>query len=361
MFMYRSHNYIFRKQEEYSVSKAKFGKRLFTVVFTGVMSISLVACGSGSSEKIGNASVNIEPYSKIEFNTEQVKSGDIQSSISLELKPDGYSSKDYSIQQSDYQVQEVYVKEGDKVAKGDVMIQFKAKEIQKTIDEYTEQKEQSSLLIDHYNRLAAIDSSQDYSADIEAAKQSMDLADTYIKEQNERMKEYQVIADKDGTVTYVNTDLQYEYVTAGDTLITVDSGSSDYVAETKDPFEFKVGDIYDADFEEATFSLKLVKCDKYTSDATGAEMQKLTFQPVSDMAGVTEADKLSMVIEKPVVKNVVYVNKKAVFVGSDEKSYVYVVDDQGYRSAVQVEVGDTVDDKTIITTGLKAGEQVVIN
>ena len=38
-----------------------------------------------------------------------------------------------------------------------------------------------------------------------------------------------------------------------------------------------------------------------------------------------------------------------------------VVDDQGYRSAVQVEVGDTVDDKTIITTGLKAGEQVVIN
>ena len=68
-----------------------------------------------------------------------------------------------------------------------------------------------------------------------------------------------------------------------------------------------------------------------------------------------------MGIEKPVVKNVVYVNKKAVFVGSDEKSYVYVVDDQGYRSAVQVEVGATVDDKTIITTGLKAGEQVVIN
>lgn len=356
-----SHNYIFRKQEEYNVSKARFGKRLFTVVLTGAMSMSLVACGGGSDDKIGNASVNIEPYSKVEFNTEQVKSGDIQSSVSLELKPDGYSSKDYSIQQSDYQVQEVYVKEGDKVAKGDVMIQFKAKDIQKTIDDYTEQKEQSSLLIDHYNRLAAIDSSQDYSADIEAAKQTIDLADTYIKEQNERMKDYQVIAEKDGTVTYVNADLQYEYVTAGDTLITVDSGSSDYVAETKDPFEFKVGSLYDADFDEATFSLKLVKCDKYTSDATGAEMQKLTFQPMSDMAGVTEADKLSMVIEKPVVKNVVYVNKKAVFVGSDEKSYVYVVDDQGYRSAVQVEVGDTVDDKTIITSGLKAGEQVVIN
>ena len=189
----------------------------------------------------------------------------------------------------------------------------------------------------------------------------MDLADTYIKEQNERMKEYQVIADKNGTVTYVNSDLQYGYVTAGDTLITVDSGSSDYVSETADSYEFKEGQTYDADFQEATFTLKLTKCEKYTSSATGEEMQKLTFQPVSDLTGVTEADTLKMVIDKPVVKNVVYVNKKAVFDGSGEKKYVYTVNEDGYRNAVEVTVGDTVDDYTVIKSGLKAGEQVVIN
>ena len=90
-------------------------------------------------------------------------------------------------------------------------------------------------------------------------------------------------------------------------------------------------------------------------------MQKVTFQPVSDMAGITEADTLKMVIEKPVVKNVIYVNKKAVFDGSDEKKYAYVVDEDGNRSAVEVTVGDTVDDKTIVKSGLKAGEQVVVN
>ena len=325
------------------MSKAIFNKKVLAAAIAGLMSVSLVGCGGSTGGQTGSSRINIEPYSKVEFNTEQVKSGDIQSSLTLELKPDGYSSNDYSIQQSDYKVQEVKVKEGDKVAKGDVMIQFEAKDIQKTIDQYTDQKERDQLLIDHYNRLASIDSSQDYSSDISAAK------------------EYQVIADKNGTVTYVNSDLQYGYVTAGDTLITVDSGSSDYVSETADSYEFKEGQTYDADFQEATFTLKLTKCEKYTSSATGEEMQKLTFQPVSDMTGVTEADTLKMVIDKPVVKNVVYVNKKAVFDGSGEKKYVYTVNEDGYRNAVEVTVGDTVDDYTVIKSGLKAGEQVVIN
>ncbi len=342
------------------MAKSGIGRKIFAAALAGVLTVSLTACSSGDRQ-VGDAKINIEPYSKVEFNTEKVSSGDIQSTLTLELKPDGYSSKDYSIQQSDYQIDEVKVKEGDKVAKGDVMIQFKATEIQKTIDQYTEQKEKDRLLIDHYTRLAAIDKSQDYSADIASAKEDMDVADTYIKEQNERMKDYQLIATKAGTVTYIDSDLQYGYVTAGQTLITVDSGSSDYVSETNDTYKFKEGEVYEADFQEATFSLKLIKCEKYKSKATGEEMQKVTFQPVVDMAGVTEADTLKMVIEKPVVKNVIYVNKKAVFTGSDEKTYAYVVDDAGNRSAVEVTVGDTVDDKTIIKSGLKAGEQVVVN
>ena len=335
------------------MAKSGIGRKIFAAALAGVLTVSLTACSSGDRQ-VGDAKINIEPYSKVEFNTEKVSSGDIQSTLTLELKPDGYSSKDYSIQQSDYQIDEVKVKEGDKVAKGDVMIQ-------KTIDQYTEQKEKDRLLIDHYTRLAAIDKSQDYSADIASAKEDMDVADTYIKEQNERMKDYQLIAAKAGTVTYIDSDLQYGYVTAGQTLITVDSGSSDYVSETNDTYKFKEGEVYEADFQEATFSLKLIKCEKYKSKATGEEMQKVTFQPVVDMAGVTEADTLKMVIEKPVVKNVIYVNKKAVFTGSDEKTYAYVVDDAGNRSAVEVTVGDTVDDKTIIKSGLKAGEQVVVN
>lgn len=343
------------------MTKTIFRKKALAVLLAAAMSATLAACGGGGDGQIGEAKINIEPYSKVEFGTEQVKSGDIQSSLSLSLKPDGYTSKNYSIEQSDYTVEEVKVKEGDKVAKGDVMIQFEAKEIEKLIDDYTEQKEQAQLRVDHFSRLAAIDSSQDYSGDIESANQDIEIANTYIEEQNEQMKAYQVIAEQDGTVTYVDADLQYGYAASGTTLVTVDSGSSNYVAETEDSYEFTEGAVYQASFEEAVFDMKLVSCEKYTSTATGLETQKVIFEPVDDMAGVTEADTLSMVIEKPVVKNVVYVNKDAVFDGADEVKYVYVVDENGYRSAVAVTVGDTVDDYTIIESGLKAGEQVVVN
>lgn len=343
------------------MAKAIFGKKVVALFLAGAMTASLAACSGNTDGQIGEAKINIEPYSKTEFNTEKVQSGDIQSSLSLELKPDGYTSKNYSIEQSDYKVQDINVKEGDKVKKGDVMIQFEAKDIQKTIEAYTDQKEQAQLSVDHYTRLAAIDSGQDYSSDIASAKQEIEIANTYIEEQNEQMKAYQVIAEQDGTVTYVNADLQYGYATPKTTLVTVDSGSSNYVAETEDSYEFTEGKVYTASFEEAEFDMKLVSCERYTSTATGLEMQTVTFEPVDDMAGVTEADTLEMIIEKPVVKNVVYVNKKAVFDGADSNKYVYVVDENGYRSAVEVTVGDTVDDYTVIKTGLEAGEQVVIN
>ena len=101
------------------MAKATFGKRIFAVALAGVLSVSFTACSGSGDGQAGDAKINIEPYSKMQFNTEKVQSGDIQSSLTLDLKPDGYSSKDYSIQQSDYKIEEVKVKEGDKGDKGD--------------------------------------------------------------------------------------------------------------------------------------------------------------------------------------------------------------------------------------------------
>lgn len=343
------------------MAKTNIIKKTLAAVLAGTLSVTLMACGGSADGQEDAAGINIEPYSKVEFNTELVKSGDIQSSLSLELQLEDFTSKKYKVTQSDYKVQEVKVKEGDRVAAGDVMVQFEAKDVQKLIDQYTDQKEKDQLSIDHYTRLAAIDSTQDYSDEIQAAKDDMELADTYIAEQNVRMKDYQIIAEQAGTVSFVSQDMQYGYATADSTLVTVDSGSSDYLAETEDNYEFEVGATYNASLDEAVFPMVLVSCDKYTSSATGLEMQKLVFEPAAEMAGVNESAKLDMVIEKPVVRNVVYVNKKAVFEGADGKKYVYTVDENGYRSAAEVTVGDTVDDYTVIKSGLEAGEQVVVN
>ncbi|MGN0394952.1 MAG: efflux RND transporter periplasmic adaptor subunit [Coprococcus sp.] len=342
--------------------KLKKVKTSAVIALSGALIVSLCGCGKISA-KDSAPKINLEEYSKVEYDTVAVEQGDIASTVELTLKPDDYESKNYSIEQSDYEVEKVNVKKGDKVSKGDVMISFKAEEVQNTIDSYVEQKAENEMLIDHYTKLMAISSEEDYTEEIASLREDIEIADLYIEEQNERMKDYQVIAERDGTVTYVDDNLQYEdtKVLAGATLVTLVSGSSDYTATTDDDFEFKVGEIYEAEFQIATYEMKLAKCDKYTDSATDKVMQKLIFEPTMDMSGVTESDELNMTIDKPIISNVTYVDKNAVFEGTDENYYVYVVNEDGYRKAVKVTIGDEVDDYIIIKDGLKAGEQVTLN
>ena len=144
-------------------------------------------------------------------------------------------------------------------------------------------------------------------------------------------------------------------------MITVASGSSNYTVTTDDTYEFKVGDEYEADYEVAKYNMKVIDVKKYTDDATGKDMQTILFEPVDNMAGISEDNKLTMTIHKPVIKNVVYVPEKAVCEKSEGQYYVYTINDDGYRLAVDVTVGETVDGSTIIKSGLTAGEQVTIN
>jgi hypothetical protein len=60
------------------------------------------------------------------------------------------------------------------------------------------------------------------------------------------------------------------------------------------------------------------------------------------------------------MKDVVYVDSAAINT-VDDKCFVYVLDENGYRDAVFVETGDVVDSYTIITAGLNGGEQVTVN
>jgi multidrug efflux pump subunit AcrA (membrane-fusion protein) len=323
------------------------------------MAATLGGCGTKSAND-SKPSINIESYTKVGYDTTTVQSGDIAPVLELSLSPDEFETKSYKIEQSDYEVEKINVAEGDRVEADQVMVEFKADEIQKTIDEYTEEKEENEMLIEHYQKLQQIDG-EDYSSDIESLKEDISIADTYIEEQNEKKKDYSLIAEKAGTVTYVNEWLSYGYVNANEVLVTVASGSSNYTATTDDSYEFKVGDVYQADFQLASYDMKVVSVSEYEDSATGKTMKTILFEPMDNMTGVSETDKLTMTINKPVISNVVYVDEKAVLEAEKDKYYVYTINEDGYRTAVEVTIGDTVDGYTIITSGLTAGEQVTIN
>lgn len=324
-----------------------------------IMSMGLTGC---SDRKVSDKpAINIEPYAMTVHERATVKEGNISSQIKLTLTPDGFSSKDYSVKQGDLEVEQINVKSGDKVRKGDVMISFKADEINKTIDEYTNKKEEDQLLIDHYSRLMAIDSSNDYSEDIKSLREDIELSGLYIEEQQEKLKEYQVIAEADGIVTYVNEWLQYGYATADETLVSVASGSNGFISSTEDmSYDFNIGDVFTAIQGVASYDMKLVDVEQVKNEATGSEERQLKFECQSDIEVTNGYMELEVVIDKPVISNVTYVDKDAVNT-VDGTYFVYKFDDDGYREIVPVEVGDIVDNYVIIKSGLTAGEQVSID
>ncbi len=338
---------------------AKFKKMAILLCGT-LAAASLSGCGSsGSSTK---PSIYLESYQKTEYETTTVQSGDISPVLELSLTPDEYEIKSYSIEQSDYEVGEVLVEEGDYVEEGDILIQFVADDIQETIDEYTQQKEENEMLIEHYKKLMAIDSSEDYTSEIKELQSEIEVAETYIDEKSDKYSEYTLVAEKAGTVTYVNEWLSEGYASNNDTLIKVASGSSNYTAQTTDDHTFKEGDIYEASYKLAVYEMKVISVSKKTDEATGTTTQTIIFEPVDDMEGVSITETLSMTINKTVLSNVTYVKKSAICEKAEEGNYyVYVLDEEGYRTAVDVTIGDTVDGMTIITSGVEAGEQVTIN
>ena len=331
------------------------------VIFTSCVStILLIFTGCGQAASADKPDIHIEEYQMKTYESAEVQKGDISSVLELTLKPDDYSSLIYQVDRDDLVVESVNVAVGDRVEEGDVMVKFEADEIEELIETYTNQKEEDQLLIDHYTKLMAIDSSQDYTEDIESLKLDMQIAELYVEEQTERLSEYTLTAEKAGTITYMDEWLNYGYVTSNTNIITVVSGSSDYIATTYDTYEFNVGDVYQAGFGIAVYDMQVVEVTQSVNEATGRDMQTILFEPLNDMSAVSESDELSMEIEKPTIEDVVYVDSDAV-IEDEGLYYVYVLSEDGYRMPVQVTIGDELDELTIIESGLEGGEQVTLN
>lgn len=334
-------------------------RKSISCVLSGMLAAMLLA-GCGGNYNTGKPQITVDAYSMRAYETTTVQKGDIAPVLSLNLQPDEYTTTNYRLESENDEIDKINVSVGDKVNAGDVMVSFKSEDIQDLIDTYETQKSDNELLIEHYMKLMEIDSSQDYTAEIESLREDTEIASLYLEEQNEKLSEYNLIAEKSGTVTFVSDNLQWGYAPAQETLVTVASGSSNYTADTDDDYDFVIGETYQAEFGIATYDMKLVEITEYVDAATGKDMRTLLFEPLSDMTGLSESDTIVLEIHKPVIENVVYVDKNAVF-SVEDKQYVYLVNEEGYRVAKEVTQGTVVDDVVIIESGLEGGEQVTLN
>lgn len=305
----------------------------------------LAGCGS---EDAGVVEIQHTPYEKMTYSTTEVQVGDMSPEITLILKAQGYERKTYGATSQDLQLDRVYVSVGDKVKKGDLLVSFQSDSIRETIESYQNQISQNELLIQHYTNLMEIDDSLDYSTDLAMLQEDNKVAALYIEEAENKLAGYQIVAESDGTITEIDEYLQNGCYRPGSRLITEICGTGNYTAVNTENYSFQTGETYTAVCGVASYELELVEIDG----------EDLIFEPCSDMSAVSDAEMLTMVVQKPELKDAVYVQADVVH-KAGEQYFVYVLDEQGYRDVVWVTPGDRVEPYLVITEGLSGGEKVV--
>lgn len=313
---------------------------------------SLTGCKSSRESKT-DIKLHTPEYEKKVHESVQIQKGTISPILNLTLKLDEYEVTNYTLMKDELLVEELNVEKGDYVNTGDVMVVFKNDGLKEEIESYEQRLEEDKLLLEHYNNLKEIDKDQDYTASINEVNDDIEVVNAYLAENRAKLEDYQVVAKKSGVVTDIAEDLYKGYGRKGNSLVKVTSGSSNYITKTSDEYEFIVGGEYEATLGVATYKMELLSI----TEASGG--RELLFKPLSDMSSVAGTDTLFMEIHKTPIENAVYVEQAAIVTVGD-KTYVYKLDENGYRHAAEVVVDYIIEGYAIISDGVSEGEWVTL-
>lgn len=329
------------------------------IVITTAMLLSLTGCGSSDSESY--IEPTIPEYTKQSFETTELQKGDLHPEFEVVIEAPECERITYYPSYDGMIIDKVYVSEGDVVKKGDILITFESENFDEEIEKYTSNISQNQILIEHYSRLASINPGVDYSQDIAALQNDIDVSNMYISELNKKKDAYTIKAEKDGSVGRITDTAKMAMVggthlevNSNTNLISVDYGDGVFVGETTENYDFEVGQQYMAVSGVSEYPVELTDIEEEGKNKV------MTFKGCDSNVNYTRVQNAKIVFEKPVLNNVSYIDKNCIF-ELDGKQCVYILDEKGFREIREVEVEQEVDGYLVIKSGIESGEKVVIN
>lgn len=331
-------------------------KKQKAVLISCCVTFALATLGCNSETQVLMSDIPRSEYEKNRYETVVVEKGDMEPDFVLNVKTIDRERVVYSIDEGEYDVKKVYVAIGDHVEKGQLLMELDAKEIQDQVQSCSYDVHREELLLNYYTNLDAQDTSgkDKYKADVIKHTNALALAKLSLSEANEKLAHCSFTAEESGDIILINSSVTSGHVTAGTELMCEAFGEETYYAETKEEYEFKIGDEYTADSAFGIVPMTVIGVSK-EGDKTRIEMV-----PSNHEAVVNGADSLSITIHKSKLNGVVFVSSKAVHELDDGRKYVYVMDKDGFTKVVFVETGDSIGNSLVIKSGLNGGEEVAI-
>ena len=307
-----------------------------------------------------------ETYQKTVPETYTVQKGDMTPTLKFKLTQNSLKYYNYSVDVPNPEFSELKVSVGDYVKAGQVLVVLKSDELQKEYKKTKEELDTDKLLLEHTKKLRDIyvdptkPDDEDNKRIAEGYDNSIALLEDDIRLKTIELAEKQRDLDKcvikakdDGMITYINNGLVNGIVALDTDLITQACGDVGFYAEILDDYEFHLGDVVTAVSPTTEFDIKVTNIEE-----SQYGNQVVYFKPVSEDIVSVSSEVFEVTIIKEVIKDVVYIDEKLVYTSKDGQDFVYVVDEDGFKIPIPVEVDVVVDGQAIIKSGLEGKEEV---
>lgn len=346
------------------------------------MTVSILGgCGIIPEEEEYNTAGFVKEYEGEEFSMTTVKRGDVRDYRRIDCEYRESNIQDVIL--DDWtMLKKINVKAGDKVKEGDVLAEMLSEETDTSLEEVKYQIKVKKALISQAKSMELLEIKkqklelndetaikairENYDAEITRYNSELEGLNLQYEALLEDIKNYQITAEFDGTVTYVNTDLimsnpwerfgngagRGKKAAVDNKVVSVTDGSEPYFVASKDSSEY-ISKLSEG--ESITVSNGSERYETRVHFADDNVYFLLDFQP----ADITNG---SMVTAEYVIEertDVLYLPDSAVNQMGDEY-VVYYEDDTGLKNVKPVKIGLTADHKVEIIEGLEFGDSVIV-
>lgn len=363
----------------------KIIEKLRVILFLLMISIGLSGCTLAPKEEvlpdapIIQASA-IKPYQRVE-----VIQGDIIEKVKFDCIYRAFDTEQLSFAVNGKRIDHVYVSEGDFVEEDDMLADLEMSDIgeqigirRKNIDllqlRLANEEELKELTMYNYSMVKNTDGynneigrryEQDiinYENSINRIKDELHIEQMRYDGLMEDLESRQITAGINGIVSYVASYNRYETSNMDKNFITIyDPDTMVFVVRDPNPELFNIGDIITVLVSNTEYQGTVILPGDYEDHDEIATTNQDVYIKVEDKNNLLQSgDMGEITFTLTELYDVLYLPSVAVH-EDEEKAFVYIEDEGGFKSIKEIKIGLKADRKVEIISGLEKGDNVIYN
>lgn len=359
-------------------------RKFITLMITGMLSVCLISCAEETIEEEPIITVD-KKEEDIVYHFDTVSFGEVEKSSNVNCKYIQTKEQEVCFQEGGKIIDKVYVREGDRVKKGDVLVELKTDNLEEQILDlkYSIKKAQLQMSFLEKNKEFELESAHDtlihsrltgddfcnYDEAVKKIERSYQyqkedyedsiLFDTKTSEELEKqLNGKKIYSTMDGTVISIKKDLEGSVSKRGAVIMSVvDNSNGLFEAEDIELRNIlKAGDILPMSIvygnAKGDYEITPYEIEKWDMTQTFSVVSA----PENEGIEVGTSGTIKVVIEKK--DNVLRIPYSALY-EADDRYYTYTINEDNLREVRFIEVGLIGDSYVEILSGLNEKEKVI--